>query len=202
MLPDYKKQVYLLVPFCFFLTLCSGQQKEHSFRFHSINQVGLLTGETGSAWQLQTVNGFQYKSWFGGIGAGLDYYRFRGIPLFADIRKTFGHAKSKPFIYADGGIHFRWLTDKEKINYGSPGKYSNGLYLDGGLGYQIYINRKNALLLNLGYSYKDIKGRFSPYLYYPTAFLVGDQQFIPPTPLSNSYNYRLNRISIKLGWEF
>lgn len=202
MLPDYKKYQLIITLCCFSITICVAQQKKEntSILFHSINQTGLLNGQQSSACQIQTINGFQYKSWFGGIGIGLDYYRFRGIPLFADIRKTFGHNKNKLFVYADGGIHFSWVTDKEKNNYGSPGQFSNGLYLDGGIGYQIRVNSKNAILLNLGYSYKKVKETVSayPYFYYPMILVNISQNFSN----TNTYNYHLNRISIKAGWEF
>ncbi|HVY74956.1 MAG TPA: hypothetical protein VG890_09015, partial [Puia sp.] len=83
-------------------TFAQNPSSSKAWQFHSINQVGLLEGESGSSWQLQTVNGMSYKSWFAGIGVGLDYYRLRGIPLFLDLRKTFGHSRNKPFVYADG----------------------------------------------------------------------------------------------------
>ena len=61
-------------------TLClsgmvSAQQKTVTgiWQFHSINNVGLLEGQTGSAFQLQSINGMQYQSWFAGIGLGLDF---------------------------------------------------------------------------------------------------------------------------------
>ncbi len=200
MLPDYKKCQLLIALCCFSTIICFAQQKKENmpFLFHSINQVGLLNGQQSAAWQIQTINGFQHKSWFGGIGIGLDYYRFRGIPLFTDIRKTFGHSRNKVFVYTDGGIHFSWVTDKEKNNYGPPGKFSNGLYLDGGIGYQIQINRKNGLLLNLGYSYKKVTETVPAYTYYYYPMILGGNSL----PNTNTYNYHLNRISIKAGWAF
>mgnify|MGYP001549207335 FL=1 len=200
-----KKYLLFLLPGCLFLNLCIAQQQKEnqSIQFHSINQVGLLNGQTGSAFQIQTVNGLQHKSWFAGIGVGLDYYRFRGIPLFADIRKTFGHSKNKLFVYVDAGIHFSWATDNEKINNGVKTKLSNGLYVDGGLGYHIAVNKRNAVLISLGYSYKAVTDRSPIYYFYPMyydpLFITGNNT---PTPQTNKLNYHLNRISIKVGWEF
>jgi len=205
MLRSCKKYLLFLLPACLVLSFCPAQQRKGkpAFQFHSINQVGVLNGETGSAFQIQTINGLRYKSWFAGIGAGIDYYRFRGIPLFADIRKTFGHAKNKLFVYGDGGIHFNWATEKEKNASGVRDEISNGLYLDGGLGYHIYINSSNAVLISLGYSCKKITDRTPAVYYYPLDYyptIVG----VYPSPESqtNKLNYSLNRISIKLGWEF
>jgi len=200
-----KKYLLLLFPACLIIGFCTAQQQKGkpALQFHSINQIGLLNGQTGSAFQIQTINGLGYKSWFAGIGAGIDYYRFRGIPLFLDIRKTFGHAKNKLFVYGDGGIHFNWATDKEKNSSGVQDRISNGLYLDGGLGYHIYINRSNALLISLGYSYKKITDRTPIIYYYPLDYYPSIAGVYPPQePQTNKLNYSLNRISIKLGWEF
>ena len=199
---------YIIIIFCFssFAGMAQKQKANNRFRFQSINQVGLLNGETGASPQLQTVNGVQYKSWFGGLGVGLDYYRFRSIPVFADFRKTFGHSKNKVFVYGDGGVSCSWVTTKEKNNYyGNLDRFSTGWYVDGGLGYQIHISGKNALLLSLGYSYKTVKESIPvtyPALYPPAIdFMLG----VPPglaTGLTDRYDYHLNRISIKIGWAF
>ncbi len=205
MLPSFSKYFLSLVFFCFSLSASLAQQQKENnwFHFQSINQVGLLNGEISNSWQLQTINGVQYKSWFGGIGAGLDYYRMRSIPVFADIRKTFGHAVNKLFVYADGGMSFTWVTDKEKNNFGYNDHFSNGLYLDGGVGYQIHIRERNTLLLSLGYSYKTVKETYPVpiplYLDFVPNIMPGPGT---PSKQSNRYNYQLNRISIKIGWRF
>ncbi|MDP4250981.1 MAG: hypothetical protein Q8918_12800 [Bacteroidota bacterium] len=203
MLPSSNKYFLSLIFFCFSLSICLAQKQKEDDRFHfqSIDQVGLLNGEISNSWQLQTINGVQYKSWFGGIGAGLDYYRMRSIPVFADIRKIFGHSENKLFVYADGGMSFTWATDKEKNNFGYNDHFSNGLYLDGGVGYQIHISGRNALLLSLGYSYKTVKETY-PFL-IPLYFdYYNPNMPAPGTPSNqtNTYNYQLNRISIKIGW--
>src|SRR3954467_15161330 len=129
---------------CFTLVVCCsaivcGQQKTEPGRcqFHSVNSVGLLEGETGSAFQIQSINGMKHGSWFTGIGVGLDFYRYRTIPLFIDFRKEFGHRANKFFAYADAGVNFAWLTDKEKQIYQMDDHFSAGFYTDLGLGYKI-----------------------------------------------------------------
>src|SRR3977135_1033301 len=82
-----------------------GQQK---LSFRSLNFVGLLEGETGSAFQLQTINGLQRNGWFAGIGTGLDYYRYRSIPLFFSVSKKIGNKKSGFFISMDEGLNYAW----------------------------------------------------------------------------------------------
>ncbi len=86
------KSILLLILAVCLSVIVSAQQKTGTgnWQFHSINNIGLLEGQTGSAFQLQSINGMQYKSWYAGIGLGLDFYRYRTIPLFIDFRKEFG----------------------------------------------------------------------------------------------------------------
>ena len=172
--------------------ICSAQQKSQagSWRFQSINSVGLLEGQAGSAFQLQTINGAAYHSWFAGIGVGLDYYRLRTIPLFLDLRKEFGRSSHPFFIYADGGINFGWVTDMQKLGYVGE-QFSNGFYDDLGLGYKAVLGKNNALLLSLGYSYKKITDTY-----------ISEYVGTPPLPPPTKINYSLNRLCIKLGWSF
>lgn len=182
----------------------SAQQQAASnhWSFQSIANVGLLEGQTGSAFQLQTVNGARYRSWFAGVGLGLDYYRARTIPLFIDIRKEFGKSAGKLFVYADGGISFNWLTDGQKDSYWLDDQYHNGFYSDLGLGYKASIGSKSELVISLGYSYKKLRETYTgPYpYYYPPVNYYTD---LPPQNTSkDQISYSLNRLSIKLGWAF
>lgn len=178
----------------------SAQQKTlpSQWQFHSINNVGLLEGETGSAFQLQTINGAQYESWFGGVGLGLDFYRIRSIPLFADIRKEFGKGNNKLLVYADMGINFSWATDQQKTSYMPNDKFSNGFYSDLGLGYKVAAGKKNALILSLGYTYKKTVESYDQ--------VYDDPGFIWTLTFQNNgiekINYSLNRLTLKIGWEF
>jgi hypothetical protein len=174
--------------------ICFAQQESPvgKWRFQSINNVGLLEGQAGSAFQLQTINGAAYHSWFAGLGIGLDYYKLRTIPFFLDFRKEFGQSNQKFFLYADGGISFSWVTNMQKLGYVDE-QFSNGFYDDLGLGYKTVLGKNNALLLSLGYSFKKITDTYST-PYYGIDF--------PPTYPKEWVNYNLNRLTIKLGWSF
>lgn len=173
--------------------------RSNPWSFRSMVNVGLLEGQTGNAFQLQTINGASHRSWFAGIGLGLDYYRIRTIPLFVDIRKEFGNGRDKLFIYADGGISFNWATDVQKSGYLSGDRLHNGFYNDVGLGYKTVVGKKSAVLISLGYSYKQIgESYISPYynyqIYYPTNLMQNDP--------GEKISYNLNRLSMKIGWAF
>jgi hypothetical protein len=179
----------------------SAQQIRSRWQFHSFNSVVLLEGQTGSAFQLQIVNGVQYKSWFAGAGVGLDFYRYRTIPLFADLRKEFGNTANKIFVYADLGRNFSWVTDKEKSLYVAGDQFSHGMYADIGLGYKIAVGRSQAFLLSLGYSYKNLSESYANVYYYPAlpAF-TGNPELMESG--ATRINYNLNRLIIKMGWQF
>ncbi len=184
------------------MVIVSSAQKNNldgQCQFHSINDVGLLEGETGSAFQLRTINGTQYKSWFAGIGVGLDFYRLRTIPLFMDFRKEFGRSSNKLFVYSDMGINFSWVTDQQKTSNVGNDKFGNGFYGDWGFGYKILVRKNNNLLLSLGYSHKKTVETYDQVYYNPGIYFGQETQPEDPT---QKINYSLNRLSIKVGWEF
>ena len=107
--------------------------------------------------QLQTVQGIRYGKWFAGIGAGLDYYHMRTIPLFLDIRREFFNKKNAPFLYADGGYNFAWARDRDKSEWSNI-SFDGGLFYDVGLGYRIgTASKQNGFLISAGYSFKYLR---------------------------------------------
>jgi hypothetical protein len=181
------------------LVFCSAnsfaQQKNiHSaLQFHSINNIGLLEGESGSAFQLQTINGFQYKSWFGGFGLGLDFYKLRTIPLFIDLRKEFGKTSNKFFLFADAGINFYWEKDSDFKQFQMNDTFKNGIYGEAGAGYKLKLTRKFSVAFSGGYSYKKLIEEGSYGFVNP---------FGPESPQPGKINYNLNRLVLKAGIVF
>jgi len=170
---------------------------DRGWQFHSINQAGLLEGQIGSAFQIQTINGLQYRSWFAGIGAGIDYYRFRGIPLFIDLRKEFGHSGNKFYIYMGTGMHFIWLTDKQKnefnLNHFGSNDFSNGLYAGAGVGYKVELNNQLAIFISPGFIYKktEVKNSNTICPFQGPCYIISDR-----------YNFDLYRLSVNVGIVF
>ena len=162
--------------------------------FHSINAVGLLQGQAGGAVQVQTINGVEYKGWFGGLGAGVDYYRFRTVPVFASLRKYFNHHNNRFFAYGDAGFQFNWLTDTEKSNnfYIADGHLHRGLYTDAGLGYALGSGKNTSFFVSAGFTYKKIS--YSREDFTPLAY---DGQ---PGKIEERYSF--GRLSIKAGLIF
>jgi hypothetical protein len=162
------------------------------WKFHSINQIGLLQGENLSAFHVQSINGFQKNNWFSGIGLGLDYYKFKSIPLFAEIRKYFGTSRNQFFLYADGGANFVW--EKKDKGDGDIKNFHPGLYSNTGLGYKAGLKNGMAFILSAGYSYKKINEKDDEQIFCP---FTG-----PCYTQLNKYNYDLSRLIIQIGWMF
>jgi hypothetical protein len=166
------------------------QQETNSNKvvFQSINQLGLMVGETGNEFQIQTINGIKMKTFFAGIGVGIDEYQMRSVPLFLDLRKEWKLTGKTPFVYADAGMHFIWDNSKsEMVSYDQP-----GLFYDLGIGYRIPV-QSNAFLLSAGYSFKSYTSKYPQYYYW--MWNSNPEQY-------QTNEYELRRISVKLGFSF
>jgi len=186
------KIIAVIFWFCVFIPA----RAQRKINFNSRNYIGLLEGENGSAFQVETTNGISYRSWFAGLGTGLDWYYIRSIPLFGSLSKSFLEKNNRSFfISTDIGINFPWTHQYyHDWNYGGTEKYYNGLYLTAGIGYKTGIGKKSdAILLQLGYSYKHTKERV--FSNYPCLVC-------PNSETTSIYNFYLRRLSLRAGWGF
>src|SRR5688500_14661728 len=101
---------------------------KEKIQFQAIIQGGMLAGSSGYAGQLQTIQGVRYKTWSAGIGAGIDYYYERSVPLFLQLRKNIFMKPHTPFVYADLGGHSPWLKDGLAKSGWMVQKSKGGLY--------------------------------------------------------------------------
>ena len=182
-----------------FMFLAISATAQHKMTFSSQDYVGLLEGEQGSKFQLQSINGVKYGDWFAGLGTGLDWYYRRSIPLFMSLNKDLLRKGSRNFFIAtDVGINFPWRVDKDYVSGYTIEKSLPGLYWGAGLGYKIGIGKMNdALLVQLGYSYKHLSEKAKPVYYYFTPINPD-----PKPDMTNQFDYYLRRLSLKLGWNF
>jgi hypothetical protein len=193
-----KKISFLLVVLikCVLITSAQEAKQEQpakkgcSCSFSSVNQVGVLHGSKGGYFQIQTINGIRYKTWFAGLGAGIDYYHHLSIPFFVDVRKYIFNKPKTPFLYADAGIS---LPDKKVklISSFHQNVYNNGFYGDAGIGYALGFNTKTRWLISTGYSYKNVtykqKNTWCTGLCNETYF---------------TFKHYLHRLTVKLGLQF
>jgi len=176
------------------ISLAQKPGNEKHIRYHSINQVGVLAGSSEAALQLQTINGIKCKTWFAGLGVGLDYYYARSVPVFLDVRKNIFNKGITPFIYADGGYNFPWSSKKDDDKVLWEEKTNGGLYYELGIGYKTPVSKKMQLLFSAGYSYKNLSKTVNvmPWLSMRPA----------PSEAYEKYEYSLRRMAIKAGLSF
>jgi len=116
------------------VTACFGQ---HAGRFRSDSYGGLSIGQMGSYGQVQTVNGLTRGPWFVGLGAGLDYYRFRNVPLFLSAtRDLLANQRSALFLILDGGVDLPLYKRPSQAYLDLTSSFRAGPYWRTGLGYR------------------------------------------------------------------
>ncbi len=158
-------------------------------KFSSINMAGIVAGKSGSYQTLQSVNGLNYKEWFAGIGAGIDYYKYKSIPVFFDLRTSV--AKTNFFVFADLGYNFPSHNKPGKeIYYYNTYNFSGGFYNETGAGFKVKLTRRSHLLFTSGYSYKKLNNKVG----------VINPCLIAPCPIEYStYEYGYGRVVFKAG---
>lgn len=159
--------------------------------FSSMVQVGPVVGGNTQRWMAQSVNGIRYKEWFVGIGGAVDFYRFRTIPVFLDVRRYLTQKITTPFIYVDGGVNLPWLMEREKPSYEKE-DFKAGWYFDAGLGYRLSIGGRHGILLSAGYTEKNTSSKRWVAYYCP----------LTTCPDSERLRYTFKRYVFKLGWQF
>lgn len=184
----------MVLKFLPFLLLLAGQAQSQktgsAIKFSSISHLGLLTGNGGEAMMAQTINGVNKGKWFAGIGAGLDFYKDRTIPLFVDVRRELLTQANTPFVYGDLGLNFSWLNFIQKEQKGFPTS-SPGAYYDVGLGWKLKGKNNRGFLLSGGYSFKQVKEKVRRTWGAPTIHMQ-EENF-------ERFNYLYRRVVIKMG---
>jgi len=175
---------YLVIA-CLGSLFSTGAFAQSSWKFRSAEYLGLLWGQAGSYGQVQTINGACNGSWFLGVGVGLDYYRFRSLPLFLSVTKELMPAKNGLFLSLDGGVNYP-IYHRPAGYYDagfSTSEFVAGPYWSAGLGYKIKLpaGKDHALSLLAGYSFKELKEDAKTY----------------PDP--TRYDYRNRRWFLKMG---
>lgn len=150
-------------------------------------QAGLLKGEGKYSGQGTVVGGMEYKGWGFGIGAGIDWYRVRTIPVVVDIRRSVTVGRQPFFVYANAGWNIIVPRDKEYFSNGSGGAYG-----EAGLGYAVLNKKKKGLLLSVGFTSKTVTQKFKETIY----------TWNTPYETEKRYDYTFNRFVFKLGYKF
>ncbi len=178
------------------LLLCFQLCAQNKVQFQSLNQVGFLKGHGADALQYQSVNGARYKGFSLGIGAGVDYYYFRTVPLFVELKKEVLNKKETPFIFASLGSSLPWIKDPAADSW-QKSEYSKGSYFEAGIGYKVPFKKRLFMIFSMGYSMKEL---------HETRYWRMYRDFPPYDMESWSnpeyYDYTFRRISVRVGLGF
>lgn len=173
-----------------FLILNSATAQELRPRFSSAISAGLAAGEDTHELIIESINGIAFSGWFAGVGVGIDYYRYKTLPLFAN-GKWYFDSLNRAFIYGSLGYSFplKNKPGREMGNY-TGYDFSGGIYTGAGIGYAFPLGRKSALEFSVGYSYKEVRA----------STIMHICPFVPPC-YDDTYQFELNygRIAIKAG---
>lgn len=185
----------------FALLLCSLALGTHAqqgdslnrWRFSTTLSAGYVAGQAGPDFSAEAIAGARRKGLFLGAGAGVDYYTFRSVPLFLHVRQDLRRQYRTPYLYLSGGPSLPWLREGDQIAefWESPGRFRQGPFWEGGLGFSFALKKYQALSVSAGYSYKMLTEKRTE-----TA-----PCFAPPCPQYDRYfTYDLRRIAVRAGW--
>jgi hypothetical protein len=189
------KSILLTTAFLFITIVMSAQtNKKPVFYVHP--QAALLNGDHSVSGQVQVSGGIEKNALSIGIGAAIDYYKIRTVPLFADLRFAFGKDRAI-FSYLNVGSNIAWALESQYNNYwvmggSSKSSFSNGVYTDIGIGYSFRKGKKNSMTMSIGYSMKTISESHLETIY----------RDFPPYTTENherKMDYTFNRIALRLG---
>ena len=183
-------QSSLVLVFSCLIGFTYAQTKREGIKFNGLNSVGMLNGELASNFTLQTINGIAYKKFFTGIGVGIDNYGYRTVPVFWDIRKSFGNRPLKPLLFADFGIGYHLKTDQlpEKWWNGmSDYTIKNSFCGEWGLGVEKTIGT-SAFFVTVSYALK--KYAYTQNIYW---------DYGPQGTTLNRFDYTYNRVVLRMG---
>ncbi|MGN6298221.1 MAG: hypothetical protein ACTHM7_15635 [Ginsengibacter sp.] len=150
-----KNLIFILIIFLLMPSALSAQKKK--VRFQSINQFAIVGGENHTNTAFQTINGIKFSNWSPGIGTGIDNYRYKTLPLFADARWYFGEDK-KAFFYGDLGYNFP-LKNKpgKEMGYYTNYHFKGGIYTELGIGFKTKFIKKSSVVFSVAHSYKQLQ---------------------------------------------
>ena len=183
--------LFVLVQTIAFAQSSPVKKQKSSFCFQLYG--GILEGHNGTSWQAHTIGGIRKQKWFGGLGAGFDHYFYRSLPFFISLNRYLKAGNNSFFLQADGGINYAWSPDLLIRGNELSDRLHPGFYWSGGAGFSASLGKRNAFLLNVSYSYKQLK---------ETKELVNFCPNPPCEPSKEEYNYHLRRISLRIGWLF
>lgn len=165
--------------------------------WYNTTSAGLYFADD-KGYQISTVIGYRFHyRYYAGLGAAIDQYTLRALPVFADFKADLLLKKNTPFSYIDAGITNPWPKKNDPVYGMKPDKKISGWYLNAGVGQRIRTGKNGkGLALSLGYSLETLKLRYDPKP-YPDPGYPGSEGFVE-TP-GHLYAYTFNRLVVRIG---
>lgn len=166
--------------------------------WYNATSVSMYFGED-KGYQIQSMVGrrFHYR-YYAGLGAAIDNYTIRSIPVFADLQANWFLTKATPFTYFDAGISNPWPKDNEINKYiGNLEKKIPGTYFNIGIGQRIHsLHSNHSWQFSIGYSLETMKLRYvQTYTSYDP---VNPSQQVTSNNVQ-TFNYTFNRLVVRVG---
>ena len=187
----------------FFIFICllqlSAQEKHRWDGYYMVPQIGLLNGDHAVSAQVMMVAGKMKKNTGIGIGAAIDYYKIRTVPVFIDLRKNFSLAGRPLFAYLNLGYNIAspLSSDYQQAGYSWFNKYNDrfasGFYSDMGFGYLFSDKSHKTFFISIGYTMKTITEKYDERSY--NDFPPYNQYY----DAERKFQYLFNRLVLKIG---
>lgn len=188
----HKCFLLLLTFACFLSHAQESGSTGQKLAYFSTSQAVHFEGSAGSAFGVQTVHGATLKGWALGGGIGLDLYRMRSFPVFAQLKRSLPLKRIPLYVYAEGGPNFIWARKGEELQ-GNNAQTKKGYYWDAGLQYHAPLRNKTSLVFSAGFGEKT----------YIESFTMPFWCGTPDCPQINSaFDYKFRRLALKAGFGF
>jgi len=106
-----KRQMILVM----FLLITMGSVSGQKLTYSGSLEAAFLAGSAEPSFAFNVTQGVRFKQWNVSLGTGMDYYMFRSMPVFIDVKKSFNLWQMAPYIQASAGANFAQPRNSEKI---------------------------------------------------------------------------------------
>ncbi len=186
------KKTLLIITFFMLIANNLFAQISHKkqIKFRSYNEAGLSVGANANAVFINSVNGFEKKKFFLGLGMGADFYYHTSIPVFLQGNYTIPLQKNALQLITGAGMNKPVNKPNPKYESAGAAEYSTGYYFSSGIQYLVKL-KTHTIYFGTGYIEKQMLKEF-------------DMSLIDPsTQISvSSADLRFKRIYLKAGIRF
>ncbi|NDC79540.1 MAG: hypothetical protein EBZ67_16970, partial [Chitinophagia bacterium] len=172
--------------FLLFISRLGGMQgpaAQESFSWQKVHETfgqTIINGQSGVDGRLDITH----------LGAALDHYYLRTIPVYVELQRALGEKPRHFFAYAGAGLNLAWPTSDQRNTGGwgivSPVAYKPGLYSQMGIGRTLGKVTGRGFILRLGHSAKSFTESYTERVWRGTEW----------TEASRSNRYLLGRLDI------